>query len=484
MKLKGLNLKGISLRPPFQKQLQPCLHKYGADATVTYTTDQIRDDYAGKEILGFKYNFNLHAFITPFYNDQNLLEEIYNTGLIGYGIYYQTEFWWNPVTKVVESIPDFYQTTWSQKSADSGLITQSQVGTAKTVNYPNHGQQLFDLTNGKYGYDVANSIAGQVDVLTPAVKYYHDWYLNKFGQRVSNASYGYGRRQPRYIIKDWFLAIRNSAKDNYWGYNFNHDLATDKPMSEGINYLTKDVGLSREDAIAQCNDTLDSAIENNGWYTDFSHWHTTPDTEYEEYLSSQRDVIGGRNVISLDYGTAVEYQFLRRMVRRIGLYTDGNELVIITDTKDFEGLRLNQIHTSLSVEVDLTGTILQGKEITGAEIKKVSANKFIVEVPYTKRDGFNVVRLKETLTPSYLNFNPPTITASINDGKVIASTDQDAKVVVYTVPSGGILNQAEAIGRSNTASKNHEITTGDVTGKEVYVGAINQSKQSSLYKIV
>jgi len=328
MKLSGLNLKGISLRPQFEKELQPTKHKYGADATITYTTDQIKEDYAGKEILGFKYNFNLHAFITPFYNDQNLLEEIYSTGLIGYGIYYQTEFWQNPVTKIVESIPDFYQSTWSQKSADSGLITQSQVGTAKTVNYPNHGQQLFDLTNGQYGYDVANNVVGQVDVLTPAVKYYHDWYLNKFGKAISNASYGYGRRQPRYIIKDWFLAIRNSAKDNYWNYDFNHTLATDRPMSEGVNYLTKDVGLSRADAIAQCNATLDSAIVNNGWYTDFSHWHTSLDTEYEEYLSSQRNVIGNRNVISLDYGTAVEYQFLRRMVRRIGLYTDGAEIVI------------------------------------------------------------------------------------------------------------------------------------------------------------
>lgn len=483
MKLKGLNLKGISLRPAFQKELQPCLHKYGTDATVTYTTDQIRDDYAGKEILGFKYNFNLHAFITPFYNDQNLLEEIYDTGLIGYGIYYQTEFWQNPVTKVVESIPDFYQTTWSQKSADSGLINQSQVGTTKTVNYPNHGQQLYDLTSGKYGYDVANSTAGQVDVLTPAVKYYHDWYLNKFGQTVSNASYGYGRRQPRYIIKDWFLAIRNSAKDNYWNYDFFHDLATDKPMSEGINYLTKDVGLSRTDAIAQCNDTLDKAIKAGGWYTDFSHWHTTLGTEYEEYLSSQRDVIGDRNVISLDYGTAVEYQFLRRMVRRIGLYTEGNELVIITDTKDFEGLRLNQIHTNLSVEVDLTGTILQGKEITGADIKKVATDKFIVEVPYTKRDGFNVIRLKETFTPSYLNFNPPTITASINDGKVIASTDQNTKVVVYTVPSDGILNQAVAVGRSSNLSASHEIEVGVQTGKDIYVGAITKEKRSALIKL-
>lgn len=484
MKLKGLNLKGLKVRPSFEKELQPTKHKYGSDATVTYTTDQIKDDYAGKEILGFKYNFNLHAFITPFYNDQNLLEEIYDTGLIGYGIYYQTEFWQNPVTKMIESIPDFYQSTWSQKAADSGLISQSQVGTSKTVNYPNHGQQLYDLTNGRYGYDVANSVVGQIDVLTPAVKYYHDWYLNKFGQTVSNASYGYGRRQPRYIIKGWFLAIRNSAKDNYWNYDFNHEVATDKPMSEGINYLTKDVGLSRAEAIAQCNATLNSAIENNGWYTDFSHWHTSLDTEYEEYLSSQRDVIGNRNVISLDYGTAVEYQFLRRMVRRVGLYTDGNELVIITDTKDFEGLRLNQIHTTLSVEVDLTGTILQGKEIMGADIKKVATDKFIVEVPYTKRDGFNVVRLKETLTPSYLNFNTPTINANVNGNEVLITTDQKTKAVVYSVAKGGILNDAVAVGRSDELSTEHKITVTNPSEKDIYVGAITSEKQSSLVKVL
>jgi len=135
------------------------------------------------------------------------------------------------------------------------------------------------------------------------------------------------------------------------------------------------------------------------------------------------------------------------------------------------------------VEVDLTGTILQGKEITGAKIKKVATDKFIVEVPYTKRDGFSVVRLKETNVPSYLNFDLPIITASISNSKVTVTTNQRTKVVIYTVPTGGILNQAIAVGRNSVLSTSHEIEIGVQTGKDIYVGAITDEKQSTLVKV-
>jgi len=484
MILKGVNVKGLTFYPNIEKELQPCNHKYGAIAAVTYCTDQVQEDIFGKEILGFKYNFNLHAFVTPIYNDQDVLDEIYETGLIRYGIYYQTEFWENPVTGVIESIPDFYKTIWSQAAADGDLIDASLVGATKAVNYPNHGQQLFDLTGGKYGYDVINDIYGQVDVLTPVIEYFQNWFKNKFGIYASSGSYGYGRKQPIYIIKDYFLGIRNSVKDAGWDYNFNHEIATYKAESTGVNYMITQEGMTRADAIAQCALILEDAIINNGWYTDFTHWHISYDTEMQEYLEGMLNQINGRDVISLDYGTAVEYQFLRRMVRRIGMYTEGAELVIITDVKNFEGLNLNRIETTLSVEVYLTGTILEGKEITGnCDIRKISTNIFVVEIPYSKKDGFHIVRLREIIIPDYLDFTIPTIISATKVGDTLTvETDKLAKIVVYSVPTGTDLYNASVLSRSGVLSSTHEIdVTGiDFSNIDVYVGAITKNRQSTL----
>lgn len=481
MKLQGINTKGLKIFPTTEKELQPCTHKYGAVATWSHCTDTITASYANAEINAFKNNLQVTAFVSVLIPGVDTLK-ILTTGRVGLGIYLQTEVWKNPVTNVFETITDFNSTTWTRSAYEARLITESMIGTTKLTGYPNHGQQLFDLTKGLYGYDYVNGVEGQIDVLTPVLEHNANWFYNQFGFYPSTGSYGYGRDGGKYAIPRQFLGFRNSGYDFGSNYTFNLTEST----SRATTSRQGDMVGTRAEVQAKCITYLQNAIANGGWYTDFTHWHTSPDTEMEEYFTNQRNTIGASNVVTLDFGEALEHKFLRDMVRRIGLVTKDNAVAIITDVKDSEGLPLITINTDLSVDVDLTGTVLEGKEIKGfgdKGIKKVSTNHFIVEVPYSKRDGFYSVVLQETATPKYLDFELPYIISAVKNGnKLTVTTDKPTNLVLFKTVLGGALYMSTVLKRDNTMSTKHEIdVTGvDFTGIDIYIGVITETKQSIL----
>lgn len=486
MNIKGANVKGLSVFPVTEKALLPCNHKYGAITTWSQCTDTIQVGYANGEINAFKNNLQATAFVSPVYPGVDTLN-IYNSKRIGLGIYFQTEYWQNPVTHANEVISDFNSAIWTQAGADSGLIAQGLVGTAKTVGYPQHGQQMFDLTSGLYGYDAINDVVGTIDVLAPYIQYNLDWFKSLTGRYPSCASYGYGRVGGAYKMYDYFLGCRNSAYDYESNYNFNHLASTIRATTTRQHDMMLDLSKTRAEVQALCIGYLQNAIANNGWYTDFTHWHSTIDTEMTEYYANQRATIGSSDVITLDFGTALEHKFLRDMVRRISIYTEGTQLVLVVDIKNNDELKLDCIETPLSVDVDLTSTILEGKEIVGISdkgIRKLGTNHFSVEVPYGKSDGFQTVTLSETVTPAYLDFALPTISSvtKVTSNTVSVVTNKPTNVVLFSVTRGGQLYTATILKRDSTMSLNHSV---DVTGidfsvLDIYVGVITKEKQSVL----
>lgn len=482
-RLRGINLKGLNIFPSTIKTLKACTHKYGCVATWSHCTDRCLDgSRENAEINGFKSNLALTSFVSPVYPGDDMLN-IYKTGRIDFGIYLQTDYWYNPVSKVMEWIPDFYGTTWSQASKDAGLIIQGLVGTAKPERYPNHGQEMYNLTNGLYGYDVINGIPGAIDVLTPLLQWNVGWYHGVLGRYPSNGSYGYGRENPAYKVYDYFLSFRNSGYNYGNDYDFTHLEGISRQTTTRSGDLDADFGITRAEAISRCQTYLENAIQAGGWYTDFSHWHTSPDTELQEYYASQRTTIGSRDIAIVDFGTAIEYQFLKKMVRRISLYSTNGKIVIAVDTKNNDSLKLDCIKTSLSVDVDLTGTILQGKEIKGCGIRKLGLNHFIVEVPYFQKDGFQSVTLEETLTPSYSDFTIPSIVSAVKSGNTLTVvTDKPTNLVLFTTALGGALYTASVLKRDSTMTTTHTV---DVTGVsfaslDTYIGVITSEKQSIL----
>ena len=311
-----------------------------------------------------------------------------------------------------------------------------------------------------------------------------EWLYNLLGKVPAYWSYANGiRDNDDFALQNSLITRLSSVSDT--SYDFDERLG--HRTSSLFNYNVRDIDTAT--AINNAKTALQQAINNNGWYNDFSHWHWAEfygdKNQWEQLMSEFQTLLKDANYISLGSSEAIEYMWLRKQFKRGGLYQEGNELVLLSEVINDNTLPYSVIDSTLSVQIDLTGTILENKEITSSVgILKVTDNIFIIQVPYSKYDGFRTVRLKETSTPKYLNFSKPTITSKkLTGNDLTVTTDKPTNVVVFTTPNGAELYQASLAGRSNIMNTNHTISLSDVSGKDIYIGVITKEKQSILNKL-
>lgn len=310
------------------------------------------------------------------------------------------------------------------------------------------------------------------------------WLISLLGKVPAYWSYANGLRDnDNFALQNSLVTRLSSTSDT--SYNFDDRLG--HKTSSLFNYNVRDIDTST--AISNAKTALQQAINNKGWYNDFSHWHWAEfygdKNQFEQLMNEFKTLLNDTNYINLGSSEAIEYMWLRKQFKRGGLYQDGSELVLLSEVINNNDLPYGVIDSTLSVQVNLTGTILENKDITSnTDILKVDDNKFIVQVPYSKYDGFRTVRLKETSTPKYLNFSKPTITSKqLSGDSLTIVTDKPTNIVVFTTPTGAELYQASLVSRSNIMNTNHIIKLPGVTNKDVYIGAITKEKQSTLNKV-
>ena len=311
-----------------------------------------------------------------------------------------------------------------------------------------------------------------------------EWLYTLLGKIPAYWSYANGIRDNDSFALQNSLVTRMSGV-SATSYDFDDRLG--HRTSSLFNYNVRDIDTAT--AINNAKTALQQAISNNGWYNDFSHWHWAEfygdKNQFEQLMSEFQTLLKDTNYISLGSSEAIEYMWLRKQFKRGGIYQDDNELVLLSEVTNNDDLPYNVIDSTLSLQVDLTGTILENKDITSnVDILKVTDNKFIVQVPYSKYDGFRTVRLKETTTPKYLNFSKPAITSKkLTGNDLTVITDKPTNIVVFTTPNDAELYQATLAGRSNIMNTHHTINLPDVTSKDIYIGIITKEKQSILSKL-
>ena len=242
-------------------------------------------------------------------------------------------------------------------------------------------------------------------------------------------------------------------------------------------------------ALNNSTTNLQKAIDNKGWFNDFSHWHWAEfygdKNQWSQFMARQKALLSNINYVSLGASEAVEYMWLRKQFKRGGLYESGDDLVLLCETINAEQLPYQAIDTTLSVKVDTTGTILEGKDIIGpAQIIKIDTNQYIVQVPYKKMSGFSTIRLKATDSPNYVTRDLPKLNSvSLNGTLLNVETNIPTKLAVFTTYKDAELYTASVVGRRNVFSKTRSIDIGDTTNKDIYVGVISETKQSILQKV-
>ena len=311
-----------------------------------------------------------------------------------------------------------------------------------------------------------------------------EWLYNLLGKIPAYWSYANGiRDNDEFALRNSLVTRMSSVSDT--SYDFDDRLG--HKTSSLFNYNVRDIDTPT--AINNAKTALQKSIDEKGWYNDFSHWHWAElygdKNQFDQLMTEFKSLLNGVNYIPLGASEAIEYMWLRKQFKRGGLYQDGNELVLLSEVINNNDLPYSVINSTLSVQIDLTGTILENKEITSnADILKVASNQFIVQVPYSKYDGFRTVRIKESSTPKYLNFSKPTIVSKqLNSDTLTVVTDRPSNIVLFNTPIGAELYQASLVGRSNIMSTKHTFKLDNVANKDFYIGAITREKQSILNKL-
>lgn len=471
MNITGIKLKGLNLVPSLNNNAFVTKHYLNADAVISQNTDTIDTDYVEKEISGFKNNMQLTAFVSPFHDFFDA-DKWSKTGLINGGIYFPTDRWATPgKTNAYDIIPDYNSETWTQSSIDAGFNVT--LGASKSLKYPNHGQELFNISNGKYGYDEENDVPGQIDVFNPLAKYCKDWFYNLFGYHALTASFRNGIIITDKLMKNHFITVRNSIYDLN-KYEHLNDLSKASTSRQG----DMDVSMTRDVILQKVSEALESTISSGGWYSDFTHWHTAPIGEIDEYLTKQRTNINARNVFGIDFGLIAENKLINDSVEKIGSFEDASGLNIVVKINS-SNMLINETRSSIFIRIDLTNTNLADKDITSNnQIIKLSTNIFLIEVNANK-NGYHVVKLTASTSPEYQTLNIPTLASKGNN---TVTLDKECQLVLYSVTSGQSINYAAVEYRSTNFSKVHNITT-VMSGKDLYIGIIDKLGQSNLIRL-
>ena len=486
----------------------------GHVAIVSHNTDRLIDGkYALAEMAAFKHNIQhtsfLHAFgdLTAGENTNygTTLKAVHNTGRISFGLYWRTDMWVNPNTGVQETIPDYYATAWTAIGA--AAFANVAVGVAKGSRSPNHGQQLYDLSNGAYGYDMVNGVMGASNL---SETYLHtEMQLNHIkeisGIVLTSGSYTNGAQGGWNVLIPKFFGMRNSvhtASGNNGNIKY-LGLNRQEMMQEASTTRTWDAVNAGQfpDQTASLNYTtteIQRAIAAGGWFSDFMHDHSVYDANdtafFDKFYQMIDNAIGSSDVWRAGNNEVNEYYVLANSIDKIGSYVHDNKAFVFIRFKDFFiGTDTNGISnvidptkmsTPISIQIDLTGTALAGKNLKSNQatfLRNLGSNQWIANVrPVdTFKNGYMTFVIEEALdTGQVYSASRPVLNRSGN----IVSSDQECKFVVWRKALVAPAKNLEAVHRTTSfsASLNYVFDTANYV---YFVGGITRSRVSSLISI-
>lgn len=456
------------------------------EAVIIQSTDTLQSNTAFNcEALSFKYGIKPTVYHYPYANIQTDLKNIQDSDVLKFSIYYPTDRYRDGNESYI--LPDYLSNTLTQEGADFYGRT---IGESKQTGYPNQGQELFDYTHGNRGYDVNNSQAGNDGNLgfINEINYIQNWFKKKFGVYSSASSDRQGKIGSKEIYMPYFMSMRRASVDNSLINAYYSDIDRLGFIYKKVNSMWESA-FDKEDTSVEDNilvTAINNALMVNGMFHDFSHWHRARDgkeLKLVELFDLINKTVDNRNVWYASANEACEYYWYRQMVKRVrGSFING-KLYLVADFDDEffrdkiagidKQLLYDRIRQPLSVKVDLTGTILDGKDIKGGGIINLGDNKFIIDIPFNVLGNeLQQVEISETTQPIYKNFTKPTV---LNYNNGIITTDLPCKAVMF---NGDFNAPMTYVKRFNNFSTNHDFN--GFSGTKI--GLITESGVSILHE--
>lgn len=492
-----------------------CAHRYGAKSTLCLNSDTAQVNNNICEMMSFRHNIAISSFVNPYNSPTADIKGIAQTGRVKFDLYFPTDRWASPRSGIVEMIPDYISNVWTSAGAEAFGVT---AGTAKPARYPNHGQQMFDASNGQYGWDSVSGKYGASDgkELYKMVDILQDYFRFNIGAESSGFSYRNGRTEGAEMLVPKFLGGRNS---NIMQSSLDDKAVTDYgaglgfPSGESVSRLDRismasstrykdmyeNLGLgSQSQVLEYIKRQLRDTINNGGFYNDFIHryqWGATPAIEnFNQFLISVNEVVGDHFVHYCGYGEAMEYLFYREMIADISAYEDSGVVKVVIQKSDkFKDLEINRIsqttllhllRTPISIEIDLSETSLKGVEVS-ANVGSLISNggdKYVVNIPFGSNlfDGFGCLEIFKG-SADYLDFSIPVGELSREGNILFALAGKPCRAVLFVGEKDSPDWGYYVVARSNSLCLLHEFDISEYSeGFDFRVGFISSCLRSVL----
>ncbi len=495
----------------------------GHIAIVCHNTDRLIDrHYALAEMYAFKYNVQctsfLHAFgettsstldgVTTVENQNygETIKAVHNTGRISFGLYWRSDMWVNPRNGMQETIPDHNALKWT--SLGKQYFPNVVFDAPKSARYPNHGQQLFNESNGEFGYDMINQVMGASNL---SETYLHtEQQLNHIkdisGLDLTSGSYTNGAQGGWNVLMPKLFGMRNSA----YGYSSNNgnikyaDLSRQELMMQastcrGWDAVNAGQITNQAAALDYSASEIDRAIIAGGRYSEFMHWHSlyrSGDTAFfEPFMQMINNAIDGRDVWRAGNNEVNEYYVIANSIERIGSYIARGKAYVAVQFKDLflnsntngisNAIDPTRLATPISIQIDLNGTSLAGKNINSRQaqtVRNLGSNLWIINVSpiNTFKNGAMLFEVEEAFNADQL-YDASAPTLGISGTNV--TTDKKAKFVVWRKAVDAEDKVIEAVHRT-TEFSGSLIYPFDTGNYQYYVGAITRSRVSSVLGIL
>jgi hypothetical protein len=509
----------ITAFPKKEIPVKVCDFLYGYKAAFAQSTDSSRTERWAMEMYAYLYNCHLTDFVNPYVSPTDNMAETQATGRVNYECYFPTDRWRNPKTGAYELIPDYASSVWTSAGASVFSVV---VGASKTVDYPNHGQQIYDLSAGAYGWDYVNGIPGinQGKELFDLISTLFSYFQSNAGRACSSFSYRNDQYGGEKMLMTKYLGGRASRQLNY---NLTDHSQTDFGLSKQGAYIGfpqqpttrprrinqpssskyKDMygSLLNLGTQAQVEAYIKSEIEftitNGGFFNDFGHRYTWTLAQYPHFgrlLSTVDTAVGSDKLWRACYGDIVEYLFFKEMIADVSAYSDGVKIKLVFQKSDpykavnsglNENIPYGLIRVPISIDVDLTGTILAGKNITVnyGTIKENGSNKYTIQIPFGNAfEGFGAIEITESVTGNYIDLNKPSVLTTVKSGNSITvTTNMPTRLALFRNSTGLDMSNCVINSRSNELKTSHQFDiTGYTSGYDFIAGVISEFKQSIL----
>ena len=526
-----------SIKGRFINRINPkiCDYRYGAVSAISQCTDQaIATSRYAAELYGFKHNVGLTIFDNPEPFTSYLTDRIEceTSGRINFGIYHRTDRWrdlsygGSDLNLKYPQIPDYYYTSWT--SAGVAVFSGAVLGASKITRTPNHGQELYDISDGFYGYDESTETFGTTNLLElyDLMDQELDYFEGVFSRRFSSFSFRNGQEGGAIEMIPKILAGRNSSSlhedvetstaptycgtSKYSGDSLGYPASTSFNRNNWINRSSSTrwwdlwhwFGYSENVATTIFEDELNKSILNKGWMNDFVHWHSCYDAgdnaALGRFYTIIDDTIDTNFVWRAGYGEIAEYSFFRDVIKNIRTSDKINTISLILEIEDhFDGtftngisntLDLDAINTPISIEINLANTSLANKNIKSDDvvgIRSMGSDRYIVDIAFSATTEYEVLIEEELGTSDYYDFSLPEIRSATLASEVLTVvTDMSTKCAVFIANRNAAIETSTLLSRSNTLGTEHDITlTSKNQAKDIYIGVITKEKQSILSSV-